>query len=125
MRETARRLGRAPSTISRELRRKSAPQDVGGYDGDLARSRARELERPHGGRIASELGLREAMQAPSSSESRARNSSRPDWDAVVAPRRGATEVRPERGGPLGPAGGAIRRWSLCLRCVSSLVLSIL
>lgn len=36
MREIARRLGRSPATISRELRRNSAPHDVGGYDGDLA-----------------------------------------------------------------------------------------
>lgn len=47
IREIARQLGRSPSTISRELRRNSASHDVGGYDGDLAHSRARErLERP-------------------------------------------------------------------------------
>jgi IS30 family transposase len=64
MREIARWLGRSPSTISRELRRNSAPHDVGGYDGDLAHSRARErLERPRGGRFATEPGLREAVQA--------------------------------------------------------------
>lgn len=64
MREIARRLGRAPSTISRELRRNSAQHDVAGYDGDLAHSRARErLERPRGGRLKSEPGLREAIQA--------------------------------------------------------------
>lgn len=64
MREIARRLGRSPSTISREVRRNSAWQDVGGYDGDLAHSRARErLERPRGGRFSSEPGLPEAVQA--------------------------------------------------------------
>ncbi|MBO0693973.1 MAG: IS30 family transposase [Acidimicrobiaceae bacterium] len=64
MREIARRLGRSPSTISRELRRNSATHDVGGYDGDLAHSRARErLERPRGGRLATEPGLRTAVQA--------------------------------------------------------------
>jgi IS30 family transposase len=64
MREIARRLGRSPSTISRELRRNSAAHDVGGYDGDLAHSRARErLERARGGRFATEPGLREAVQA--------------------------------------------------------------
>jgi IS30 family transposase len=37
---------------------------VGGYDGDLAHHRARErLERPRGGRLVSEPGLREAIQA--------------------------------------------------------------
>ncbi|WP_370453379.1 helix-turn-helix domain-containing protein [Geodermatophilus marinus] len=41
VREIARRLGRAPSTISRELRR-LRPHDRGIYDGDLAHARARE-----------------------------------------------------------------------------------
>ena len=64
MREIARRLGRAPSTISRELRRNVAAHDVGGYDGDLAHSRACErLERPRGGRLATEPGLRGVIQA--------------------------------------------------------------
>jgi IS30 family transposase len=64
IREVARRLDRSPSTVSRELRRNTAPHDVGGYDGDLAHSRARErLERPRGGRMATEPGLCEAVQA--------------------------------------------------------------
>jgi transposase, IS30 family len=63
LREIGRRLGRAPSTVSRELRRNSASHDVGGYDGDLAHSRARQrIERPRGGRFATEPGLREAVQ---------------------------------------------------------------
>lgn len=64
VREIARRLVRAPSTISRELRRNTAPHDVGGYDSDLAHSRARErIERTRGGRIATEPGLRDEIQA--------------------------------------------------------------
>jgi transposase, IS30 family len=64
MREIACRLGRTPSTSSRELRRNIAPHDVGGYDGDLAHSRARErLERPRGGRFVTEPGLRAVVQA--------------------------------------------------------------
>lgn len=64
MREIARRLGRSPSTISRELRRNVAGHDVGGYDGDLAHSRSRErLERRSGGRFLTEAGLAEAVQA--------------------------------------------------------------
>jgi transposase len=59
MRESARRLGRSPLTISRELRRNGTPHDVGGYDGDLAHSRARErIERHRGGRLASEPSAR-------------------------------------------------------------------
>src|ERR1017187_5369580 len=42
IREIARRLERAPSTISRELRRNRSGHDRGGYDGDLAHARARE-----------------------------------------------------------------------------------
>ncbi len=38
-------LGRAPSTISRELRRNVAPRDCG-YDGDVTHARARERARP-------------------------------------------------------------------------------
>jgi hypothetical protein len=45
MREFSRRLGRAPSTISRELRRNTAAHDLGGYDGDLAHRRAGARER--------------------------------------------------------------------------------
>jgi transposase, IS30 family len=46
------------------LRRNSAPHDVGGYDGDLAHSRARvRLERPRGGRLASEPGCERPIQA--------------------------------------------------------------
>jgi IS30 family transposase len=64
LREIARRLGRAPSTISRELRRNTSRHDAGGYDGDLAHSRARQrMRRPRGSRLASEQGLREVVQA--------------------------------------------------------------
>lgn len=42
MREIARRLARSPATVSRELRRNTAAHDLGGYDGDLAHSRAQE-----------------------------------------------------------------------------------
>lgn len=63
IREIARRLGRSPSTISRELHRNSAPHDLVGYDGDVAHSRARErIERPRGGRLAADPGLRQVIQ---------------------------------------------------------------
>jgi len=45
VREIARRVGRSPSTISRELRRNVAPHDRGGYDADLAHARAAERRR--------------------------------------------------------------------------------
>ena len=45
VREIARRLGRAPSTVSRELRRNLKPHDKGVYDADLAHARARDNAR--------------------------------------------------------------------------------
>lgn len=64
VREIGRRVGRTPSTISRELRRNTKRHDVGGYDGDLAHSRAQErLRRPRVSRLATEPGLREVVQA--------------------------------------------------------------
>jgi IS30 family transposase len=59
VREIARRLGRSPSTISRELRRNRAVHDRGGYDGDLAHARARErAKRPKPARLANDPELR-------------------------------------------------------------------
>jgi IS30 family transposase len=61
-REIARRLGRAPSTISRELRRNQAGHDRGGYDGDLAHARARErARRPKQVRLATDVELRQVV----------------------------------------------------------------
>jgi transposase, IS30 family len=45
VREIARRIGRAPSTVSRELRRHLKPHDKGVYDADLAHPRARDNAR--------------------------------------------------------------------------------
>jgi transposase, IS30 family len=45
VREIARRLGRSPSTVSRELRRNLRPHDQHVYDGDLADARARQRAR--------------------------------------------------------------------------------
>src|SRR4051812_30963346 len=63
VREIARRLGRSPSTISRELRRHLRPHDRGIYDGDLAHARARErLRRPRRPLLAREPELRQLVQ---------------------------------------------------------------
>jgi len=63
IREIATRLGRSPSTISRELRRNTLRHDAGGYDADLAHSRARERQRqPRTCRLATEHGLRKVVQ---------------------------------------------------------------
>jgi transposase, IS30 family len=63
VREIARRLGRSPSTISRELRRHSRPHDRGIYDGDLAHARAREgLRRQRRPLLAREPELRQLVQ---------------------------------------------------------------
>ncbi|MGB9308821.1 MAG: helix-turn-helix domain-containing protein [Mycobacterium sp.] len=45
VREIARRIGRAASTVSRELRRHLKPHDKGVYDADLAHARARDNAR--------------------------------------------------------------------------------
>jgi len=64
VREIARRLGRAPSTISRELRRNMSSHDGGVYDGDLAHARARErARRGRTPRLAADPELRAVVQA--------------------------------------------------------------
>lgn len=63
VREIAHRLGRSPSTISRELRRHLRPHDRGIYDGDLAHARARErLRRPRRPPLSREPELRQIVQ---------------------------------------------------------------
>jgi transposase, IS30 family len=63
VRQIAEELGRSPSTISRELRRNTAPHDRS-YDGDLAHARARErLRRPRRGRLLVDDELRTLVQA--------------------------------------------------------------
>jgi transposase, IS30 family len=63
VRAIAERLGRAPSTVSRELRRNIRPHDQGCYDGDLAHARARErARRPRRARLLEDAGLRAEVQ---------------------------------------------------------------
>jgi transposase, IS30 family len=63
MREVARRLGRAASTISRELRRNMRPADDGVYDAGLAHARAREqARRVRCGIFARDEALRATVQ---------------------------------------------------------------
>jgi transposase, IS30 family len=63
IREIARRLERNASTVSRELRRNSAPHDRGEYDAPLAHSRARARgARPGRSRLATDPGLRAEVQ---------------------------------------------------------------
>ncbi|WP_433436130.1 IS30 family transposase [Nonomuraea sp. CA-141351] len=64
VRAIADRLGRSPSTISRELRRNTLPHDRGVYDGDLAHARARQrAQRPRQGRLLEDEELRAEVQA--------------------------------------------------------------
>ncbi|MFF2469520.1 IS30 family transposase [Streptomyces mirabilis] len=64
IREIASRLGRAPSTVSRELRRNSRPHDNGIYDADLAHDRCRERAgRPRRAKLAADPELRAEVQA--------------------------------------------------------------
>ena len=63
IREIARRLERNASTVSRELRRNTAPHDRGKYDAPLAHSRARARgARPGRSRLATDPGLRAVVQ---------------------------------------------------------------
>ena len=63
MREISRRLGRSPSTISRELRRNMRRHPRGKYDAVLAHARSREKARPdRGGRIGKDPVLRDLVQ---------------------------------------------------------------
>ncbi|MFI7495075.1 IS30 family transposase [Kocuria sp. M4R2S49] len=64
MRAIAARLGRAPSTVSRELRRNTAAHDRGGYDPVLAHARARTAARRHRpGVLAHDEELRRVVQS--------------------------------------------------------------
>ncbi|MDW5327178.1 helix-turn-helix domain-containing protein [Plantactinospora sp. KLBMP9567] len=63
VRAIAAQLGRAPSTVSRELRRNVAAHDQD-YDGDLAHARARErARRSRPGRLLTDSLLRAAVRA--------------------------------------------------------------
>ncbi|MER5200758.1 IS30 family transposase [Streptomyces sp. NPDC002755] len=64
IREIAGRLGRAPSTVSRELRRNSRPHDYGRYDADLAHHRGRERAgRPRRSKLATDPELKAEVQS--------------------------------------------------------------
>lgn len=89
MRAIARALGRAPSTVSRELRRNLSPHDRGVYDGDLAHARAQSrATRPRSGKLQLDTDLRiivaERLAMDWSPEQiaawlRRAHPSRPDW----------------------------------------------
>ncbi|MEU1600090.1 IS30 family transposase [Streptomyces sp. NPDC005708] len=64
IREIAGLLGRAPSTVSRELRRNSRPHDYGIYDADLAHHRCRERAgRPRRAKLATDPELKAEVQS--------------------------------------------------------------
>jgi IS30 family transposase len=64
VREIAERLGRAASTVSRELRRNTLAHDRGVYDANLAHARARQrLRRARGGRLLRDEQLRAQVEA--------------------------------------------------------------
>jgi IS30 family transposase len=89
VRAIAERLGRAPSTVSRELRRNMRAHDRGIYDSDLAHARARErTRRPRRARLIEDPALRAVVQAglelewsPEQIASHLRRAypGRPDW----------------------------------------------
>jgi transposase, IS30 family len=64
VRAIAERIGRSPSTVSRELQRNTSKHDKGVYDGDLAHARARERRRrPKRGRLLEDAELRAEIQS--------------------------------------------------------------
>ena len=64
VREIARRLGRSPSTVSRELRRNLKPHDKNVYDADLAHARARDkARRERAGTLVRDVELRAIVRA--------------------------------------------------------------
>jgi IS30 family transposase len=66
VREIARRIGRCPSTVSRELRRNLRTHDRGCYDGDLAHARARQrARRLRDARLGRDDALRAVVPASS------------------------------------------------------------
>ncbi|GGM34239.1 hypothetical protein GCM10012275_01970 [Longimycelium tulufanense] len=68
VRKIAAMIGRAPSTVSRELRRNVLAHDRG-YDGDLAHARARQRSRrPRRSRLVDDALLRAEVQARLESE---------------------------------------------------------
>ncbi|WP_244972631.1 IS30 family transposase [Paramicrobacterium fandaimingii] len=63
VREVASRLGRAPSTVSRELRRNVSRHDRGGYDAAVAHARAgQRSRRPESGRLMKDPALATVVQ---------------------------------------------------------------
>jgi IS30 family transposase len=89
VREIARRLGRAASTISRELKRNMRPHDQGIYDADLAHARARaNARRERAGKLVRDGVLRALVQQRLELEwspqqiaawLRVEHSDRPEW----------------------------------------------
>lgn len=64
VRGIARRLDRAPSTVSRELVRSVRRHDGDRYDGDLAHARARDrTRRPRGSRLLADGALAKVVQS--------------------------------------------------------------
>ena len=63
VREISRRIGRSPSTVSRELHRNVRPHDRSRYDGDLAHARARQrARRLRDARLSRDEALRAVVQ---------------------------------------------------------------
>src|SRR3954447_1151815 len=125
VREIARRLGRSPSTISRELRRHLRPHDRGIYDGDLAHARARERSRrprrpllpPHLGRSPGDLPIRVKLverpvprSGPLLPATGRRGSGRREWYPVI-PASAGPGSPPGRSGSPAHGRSSVRRVS--------------
>ncbi|WP_443044648.1 helix-turn-helix domain-containing protein [Streptomyces sp. DHE17-7] len=101
VREIAGLLGRAPSTVSRELRRNSRPHDYGRYDADLAHYRGRERAgRPRRSKLSTDLELKAEVQSKPRPGVESGADRRPSQDPLARPSRAAPLPRDHLPSPL-------------------------
>ncbi|GGZ88835.1 MULTISPECIES: helix-turn-helix domain-containing protein [Streptomyces] len=101
IREIAGLLGRAPSTVSRELRRNSRPHDYGRYDADLAHYRGRERAgRPRRSKLSTDLELKAEVQSKPRPGVESGADRRPSQDPLARPSRAAPLPRDHLPSPL-------------------------
>jgi transposase len=119
IREMTDLLGRAPSTVSRELRRNNRRHDYGRYDADLAHHRGREgAGRPRRTTLSTDAELRAEVQSKLDLEWSPQQIAahlRTRWPDRLAGRGPGEPVRRSRSGAPAGAGGGRRATNRGLR----------